>query len=389
MPQAKPLKITRLHQVSPSLAEVIRNCPLQAGLNHNPAAAPFVLGYPQAWLGIAYHEVLSEFCTLSHRGTASDISVEALWQNAIDEQHSRIMKHPLDKRYGAPEHWPGYHLTLSGLGVAANRLNNLFKVDNFTTAHKQPTTGHDLDSEKQLSAFDALLVGRPDLYNSEEVIDFKTGAIAERASGEITLTDVKPGYIRQLRIYAFLVNGATGRWPRRAAIWPLGGAPLEFDIHPDECIQEAHRAVETLTTYNLKFSHAASALDMSSPSPSNCARCQFQILCSGFWENLNPDWLEALRAHAVEARLCAPIKSLYDGSSVLIPLEIIRGTVQLATCRLSPVPVAVHDNITELQTGDLLRIVGLPPNAEGTIIPSLRTVMIRGSQLPDLRICDR
>lgn len=389
MSQAKSINITPLHQVSPTLAETIRNCPLQAGLNHDAATAPFILGYPQAWLGTAYHEVLSELCTLSHHNIANGDNIQALWHNAIDKQHSRIMKHPLDKRYGTVENWPGYHLTFSGLMIAADRLNSLFKLDGVTIADKELTIGHNFAFEKQLSAFNGLLVGRPDLYNSEEVIDFKTGAIVERASDKVTFTNVKPGYIRQLRIYAFLVSNVIGQWPRRAAIWPLNGAPLELNIHPDECIQEAHEAVKILTSYNFKLRNAASPLDISSPSPSKCSRCLFQILCPAFWENINADWLEELGTHAIVARVYAPTKSLYSGSSIMIPLEILRGTIESTSCQVSPVPLAVHENITELQTGDLLRIVSLPAKAKNTIVPSIRTVIIRCSELPDLRIHDR
>lgn len=389
MPQAKSIYITPLHQVSPTLAETIRNCPLQAGLNHDAGTAPFILGYPQAWLGTAYHEVLAELCTLSHHNMSNGDSIQALWNNAIDKQHSRIMKHPLDKRYGSSENWPGYHLTLSGLRVAADRLNRVFKAHEFTIADKELTLEHNFAFEKQLSAFNGLLVGRPDLYNSKEVIDFKTGAIVERASDEVTFTNVKQGYIRQLRIYAFLVNSVIGQWPRKAALWPLNGKPLEFDIHPDECVQEANEAVKMLTSYNSKLSSAASPLDMSSPSPSKCSRCLFQILCPAFWEEVTADWLEELGNHTIEARVYAPTKSLYNGSSIMIPLEILRGTLESTYCQVSPVPLAIHDNITELQTENLLRIVSLPAKAKTTVVPSIRTVIIRCSELPEIRVHDR
>ena len=72
----------------------------------------------------------------------------------------------------------------------------------------------------------------------------------------------------------------------------------------------------------------------------------------------------------------------------MIPLEVLRGTAKPHFCQVSPVPLAIHDNLTELQIGDRIRIVSLPASTKTTIAPSIRTVMIGCSELPEIRVHD-
>ena len=69
--------------VSPSLAETLRNCPLQAAFSRFTGLKDFVLGNPKAWLGIAYHEVLEKIYAPIRREFTEDELITNLWSNAI------------------------------------------------------------------------------------------------------------------------------------------------------------------------------------------------------------------------------------------------------------------------------------------------------------------
>ena len=59
--------------------------------------------------------------------------------------------------------------------------------------------------EQAFTAFGGRLIGRPDVIRAREVIDYKSGAILEHDAA--TETDVvKAAYVRQLRIYGYLVK---------------------------------------------------------------------------------------------------------------------------------------------------------------------------------------
>lgn len=380
------VSIIPFDHVSPSLAETIRRCPLQAGLSRCKETAPFTLGHPQAWLGAAYHGVLAGLCTLSPSGASSENELKALWKQAIERQYSRVVRHPLDKRYGTPERWPGYNLTLASAGVAAARLHGVLATQGHTFLHLARLPEHGMVVEKRLSALNGQLVGRPDLYNSDVVIDFKTGAAIEQVSGETQTTRVKPSYVRQLRIYAFLVWSSLRQWPKKAAIWPMNGAPVEVEISPDECAHEAEAAVSMLTQYNADVRGARSPVSVASPSPSTCCGCPFQILCPAFWKTVAVDWLADLGSHVIEAHVSETPKNLYGGSAVLVPLTVERGTVEHRSCQIGPVRQDIHEVAAHLQQGDILRIVGLPPGTKTTMVPSIRSVVMRREDLPEIRV---
>lgn len=102
------LALKSIPAVSPSLAEVLCVCALRAGLSREEGAGQFVLGNPKAWLGVAYHAVLQQ----ARDGPKPDPEGihEVAWAAAIERQCDRARLHPLDRRFGLPERWPGYHL---------------------------------------------------------------------------------------------------------------------------------------------------------------------------------------------------------------------------------------------------------------------------------------
>ena len=75
--------------------------------------------------------------------------------------------------------------------------------------------------EKKFSGANGKLIGRPDVVRPDEVVDLKTGDVFEDDEPE----RVKARYVRQLRLYAFLVKETLGWWLRRGILLPMAGSP--------------------------------------------------------------------------------------------------------------------------------------------------------------------
>lgn len=123
--------------------------------------------------------------------------------------------------------------------------------------------------ERKFTSCGGKLVGRPDVICSDEVVDYKSGAITEY--DEATQSDViKAAYVRQLRIHGFLVKETLGKWPKRGVLLPLAAASVEIALEPSDCVREATEAVALLDAYNAKARADAAPEQFASPSPQSC-----------------------------------------------------------------------------------------------------------------------
>ncbi|MCO6435457.1 MAG: PD-(D/E)XK nuclease family protein [Phycisphaerae bacterium] len=115
------IELEPIAAVSPSLAETLRNCPLQAALSRIPSLRSCVLGNPKAWLGTAYHEVLGKLWSPAEENLTDDELVEHLWSRAIETIRAQASGHPLDRRFSDPKKWPGYFLARACVQVRAQQ----------------------------------------------------------------------------------------------------------------------------------------------------------------------------------------------------------------------------------------------------------------------------
>jgi hypothetical protein len=159
-----------------------------------------VLGNPKAWLGTAYHQVLEKIAAAELKDDFGEIA-ERLWDAAVAAHYERSVGHPSDRRFGRPETWPGYHLARASALLRARELVTARGTGFKATGSGDASTVR----ERQFVAFGGKLVGKPDVIRQEEIIDYKSGAILEH--DELSQSDVvKLAYVRQLRIYGFLVK---------------------------------------------------------------------------------------------------------------------------------------------------------------------------------------
>src|SRR5262245_24726984 len=186
---------------------MMRACLLRAGLSKASGSGSVVLGNPKAWLGNAYHEVLERIVESDLTQESLENAVEHLWNQAIAAQHRRAASHVLDQRFGLPVTWPGYHVARASVLLRAREL-----VGDVVPAGPRPATKTGLAAEplaavreQEFTACGGRLLGRPDVIREDEVVDYKSGAILEHDA--VAQADVvKAVYVRQLRIYGYLVN---------------------------------------------------------------------------------------------------------------------------------------------------------------------------------------
>jgi len=375
------LELPEIRATSPTLAETMRTCLLRAGLSRASGSSKFVLGNPKAWLGTAYHEVLEKIVEIDLNQESLDGAVERLWDLAIAAQQQRADAHVLDRRFGSPTTWPGYHVARASVLLRAGELSAA-PASAVAPAPQEPRTGlAGTIREQEFTAFGGRLLGRPDVIRASEVVDYKSGAIVEHDAATETNV-VKAAYVRQLRIYGYLVKQKLGWWPRRGVLLPLGGAGVEVQLEPSDCEREASDAVALLDVYNGKVRSAAAPREFASPSPESCRWCAYKLVCPAFWQSASPAWSGQLDGAAVEGRLLGPPSVIHAGAARAIAVDMQAGTEARRQAHIGPLNPSAHPSVATLVQDDRIRLVGLRVRADGVLVPTQRTVLTEVGNLP-------
>lgn len=372
---AVSLRLSTIPTVSPSLAELLSQCPLRAGISRVDQANLYVLNNPKAWLGTAYHEVMATAATCEQ-------DLEEIWNRSVLGNFHRSQAHPLNSRFGIPESWPGYYVIRA---MALMRATGLYSEGRSLRAGSTTSTippKLDEGSEKWLSAAGGRLIGRPDLISGDTLIDFKTGNIFETGEGE----EVKLSYLKQLQIYAYLIHESLGYWPKHAVLLPMEGPSFEIDLQPSLCIKEANEALEMLQQYNEAIRNRVDLSNLARPSSTNCRWCPYQILCPFFWPAANEDWKENYIG-AVSGKALIDPQPIYHGEAFQLSLQNDLGTVRRnQEINLSPLKTEIHHSLTDIQEGSEIRVVGLRVRSDGTLSACLHTVIFITSDLPTIEV---
>jgi hypothetical protein len=363
----------------------MRSCPLRAGLSRSTGSSGLVLGNPKGWLGSAYHEVFERIPEADLASEGLQAAVDRLWDRAIAAQHQRASTHQLDRRFGSPATWPGYHLALASVRlraeelVAAVRPGPLAVPGGTTTWETCPTALR----EREFSACGGKLVGRPDVVRPGEVVDYNSGGITDYEEGKQAEV-VKAAYVRQLRIYGYLVNEVLGWWPLLGRLLPLAGAGVEVVLEPTECEREALGAVALLDDYNAKARSRVAPAEFAAPSPPTCKWCPYKLICPPFWRDASPAWSGQLDGAAIEGMVPEPPRRIHGGAALAISLDIEAGSEAPRRVEIAPLNPLVHAAATVLTPGDGVRLVGLRVRSDGMLLPAQRTVLARVGDVPVL-----
>ena len=311
-------------------------------------------------------------------------SATVLWEKAINLSFQRVAGHALDHRFGEPQTWPGYHLALASVLIRAKEITG-----GGVAAHlheKLPTPSPDYAiRERSFLAYGGRLVGRPDVIRRPEIIDYKTGGIAEyddETGAEVT----KASYVRQLRIYGYLVKETLGWWPERGILLPLAGVGIEVVITPADCEREAAEAIALLDAYNERIASEKNPNNLAEPSPLACKWCPYKILCGAFWSKASPDWSGTLDGASVEGLVCENPQSTHGGVAVAITLEIERGTETPRRVQIAPLNSHIHSGVTTLTQGERVRLIGLRTRPDGRLVPTQRTILLSAAAIPTVSV---
>jgi hypothetical protein len=363
----------------------MRACSLNAGLSRAKGSSAFALGNPKAWLGTAYHKVLEKIVGCDITQETLEAAVDRLWKQAIDDQEQRVRAHALNRRFGLPTTWPGYYIAYASVLLRAQELCGTRDSPTAPAAEKRAPPG--TIREQEFIALGGKLLGKPDVVRPSEVIDYKSGAIFQyddTSQAEV----VKAAYIRQLRIYGYLVKEALGWWPQRGVLLPFAGAGVDIPLDPAECTREAEEAVELLDSYNAKARAGAELQKFASPSPRVCKWCSYKLLCSAFWRAASPDWSGQLDGAAIEGVLAEDPKVIHAGAARAIVIDIQAGSEVPRRAQIAPLSSAVHTLVPTLAAGEHVRVVGLRIRPDGFLAPTPRTVLVRVTDIPGIAVGD-
>jgi CRISPR/Cas system-associated exonuclease Cas4 (RecB family) len=235
--------------------------------------------------------------------------------------------------------------------------------------------------EEEFKACGGKLLGRPDVIQGEDVVDYKSGAVVEY--DEATQSDVvKAAYVRQLRLYGYLVQQRSGACPRRGILLPAVGEGVEVALTPKECEDEARQAVALLDEYNARVRSGAPPETFASAMPANCKWCSYKLVCASFWQSASADWSGRLDGAAVEGTVIEAPQAVQGGAALAFSLDVEAGSESSRRARVSPLNPNVHDSVTGLRVGDRVRVVGLRIRSDGVLVPSPRTVIRAVSEIP-------
>lgn len=364
--------------VSPSLAEILRNCSLQAALSRITGIREFVLGNPKAWLGTAYHDVLEKLWKPTGKEITDIELVEHLWANTIDALRQQVIVHPLDRRFATPEKWPGYHLVRACVQIQAEQV--------LAEQSRLPVTAMPLSNaagtlrEQVLTAMDGKLVGKPDVVMVSEIRDYKLGRIYDKTT-DGTQT-IKQDYVRQLRLYGHLVHENYGYCPNKGKLMPMQGQVVEINLDPEICAAEAAEAIKLLDSFNAQLATSVEVSSLATPSPGICRWCQFKALCPAFWSRVDDSWAEELGSASVWGVLKESPALIHNGRAFSISIEVSAGTTASSKVSIAPLDGKVHAQLADFQAGYAVRIVNLYQRRDGQLAPTPATLCFRDIDCP-------
>lgn len=367
--------------VSPTLAETLRNCPLQATFYRVPELNYFLLSNPKAWLGIAYHEVLEKLWRPRDDELNGAQLVDDLWLAAISALRQKALEHPLDRRFETPEKWPGYYLVRACLGIRAQEA--LSRKSQFRSINESVHVIPYL-REKQLAAMGGKLIGKPDVVSCDEVWDYKSGSIYDEVSEGTRV--VKEGYIRQLLLYGHLVKENYGKYPAKGKLLPMQGELVEIKLEPEVCAKEALEAVHLLDSANAKLSDSTDVSAVATPSAASCRWCKFKLICPAFWQEVDETWADQLGSAAVRGRLKRSPALIHNGRAFSLPIDVNCGTTTATEVTVAPLDKEIHRDLSEFEQGEEVRIVGLFLRRDGQLAPTNATVCYRESDCPSFSL---
>ncbi len=364
--------------VSASSAEILRQCPLRVMFSKSKDLHQYVLGSPFAWLGTIYHEVLEQAWIIEIGSDAPDVQANQIWDDAVSEIMPEILAHPLRRRFSIPEKWPKYYLSKSIAVLKAKEV--LLRRQEGSRSAGKSTRANAYGREKMLRAREGKLIGAPDVFIGDDIWDYKTGSVVNPdAPGE-----AKDTYARQLKLYGYLVGENYGHQERVGHLVPMAGQEIAMSLKPEECEQEADRALTVLREVDESCRTCDSVGMLASPAPEVCAYCCYKLVCDAYWGSVDSDYVDGQYQHSVKGIAVAPPQVTHGGKALSLSIEVVSGTIDSESVTVRPLSDEVHSGVAGIKAGDAVRIEGLRKREDGSVCPADYTVCQPESCLPGL-----
>lgn len=341
---AEPRSVT-----SPSAFEVMRGCMYRSGLERDPLYKRDRFPSPQIVIGNATHK-LKEIATRGDLGGLSQAerksAAATLWEEEITKGRSEMVALALGDP-PQPEGWPNYQ---------KNRIYAIKDVELSTSTHGFADSDFSANPEVLLNAHDGAITGRVDLIRETadgvEIIDYKTGELAEPGSEAAGEPRLKSGYRRQLLLYAYLYHARFGIWPIMVAAQKANGRQ-SFSFSPSHSESEA-LAAEALDLLNQYNQGAKTGALQASPSPDGCRFCPFKAACPSFFEAADEDWDLGGR-FSVRGKVAS-----MSHSTRLVTLETTDGNARQGATHIGRIPEEFFDLRSVGDTVSFTDLIGDP-----------------------------
>ena len=368
-----PITLSAIARTTPTLWSQMRICGLRASLAANPAADPWVLHDPRAWLGTAFHRVMK-----AAQAGASRVDVESAWNAAIAQAVTTASLHPLDARFSQSERWPSYFLVRQrALSLTSEHMQPA--PHDSKAAPRQP--GAPRSAERLLVARGGRLAGRPDHFDGKILSEYKSNlpdAAWPRAA------EILDRYKRQVRLYAAIIADALEVWPSRARVVAASGDVLEIPIDPASCNAEADAALAALDALNEALSSGAVAEELASPSAIACSGCPFMLVCPASWLRLSEGRLQGLADVALQGTL-EKVEAGPDGDLYTADVLVRCATSELTGKQPLALRKSIHGDLGLSAIGSLCRIVDGKRRPDGRIRADISTIVSSVAALPALK----
>ncbi len=267
-----------LGSLSPSRFTAIGACVLKEAIGGNTHLLP---RYPKGFLGSIAHKLVEMGAKGQFTGAQADPA--AVWDGLVAGQESKLAESAIESHLvPLKRSCAEFFLIRSRAIRAATRLAESAALS--AGRGSQPVAG--LGYEVGVSSQDGKVKGRIDAVTAADgvitISDYKTGAILLEEGG---VSQIKPEYEAQLKLYAAIYFETYGRWPDRLLLLNLQGRDFEINFTRSECMTLLATARETFNQTNHRIQTALQQADLSSlasPAPATCRFCALRPGCPAY-----------------------------------------------------------------------------------------------------------
>ena len=348
-PTPAPLKRT-----SPARNESLRQCFLRVAYQADSRFSHVRTLSTAGVIGTVSHRLLEcaatgDFDKIDEADLDREISLK--WRVLLECEEEALVRWTGG---AVPSHgrWPKYALRKAAACRAARRIAVQRSFGPSQPTREDGSYASD-KSEVWYEAFGGKLVGRIDYLRRTdrgvEVVDYKSGMVAEADQNGGGNPRVGESYERQVLLYAALVHENEGQWPAKVTVDSLLQGRFEIDAAPDRVQSTVGEALDLLDDYN------RSALGKSisgRPSPDSCRWCDFKVVCRDYLSSAEASW------SGPSVTIVGRLRNLIPGPPSSLYLEVAGGDHSGESVTVRGLPHHLVDQLSGLE-GTILSFGGL------------------------------